>query len=112
MTTHFAKPRNRLPTRHLFLGNCGPAVGISEHSIKKALHDFDNLTITVPDPTQARTFVSFANADDAKRAAELLRSPHASLANRPLSIKFAALVEDESVSLAAGVLFAVLSQKF
>ena len=98
MTAPFTKPRDRLPTRHLFLGNCGPAVGISEEAIELCLQQFGKVSVTVPDPTQARVFATFEDPASAQQAAITLQQPLAELGSRLLAVKFAALVAPGVVS--------------
>ncbi|KAK9805819.1 hypothetical protein WJX73_003535 [Symbiochloris irregularis] len=96
MCAAFTKPKDSCPTSHLFLGNCGPAVGISIQTIAEVLHQFENVTVTVPDALLARVYVSFQNSQSAEQAAELLRRPVPAFDDRPLAVKYAALKRTEA----------------
>lgn len=99
MSKEFTKPTSRQPTCHLFLGNLGPAVGVSECQISAALQRFGKHSISVPDPSQARVFVTFEDALASEQAASLLQRPLPELGNRPLAVKYAALAESQEVML-------------
>ena len=56
------------PSRHIFVGNCGPAVGITVEAVAEVFSQFGQATVDVPDESKGFVYVTFSNVDDAARA--------------------------------------------
>ena len=94
----YCKPRGSEPTRHLFIGNTGPAVGVSLSQIHAELQSFGSLEeLTAPEEAQGRVFASFVTADQAQAACKSAKAVAASLGGRPLVFKYAALESELQV---------------
>lgn len=65
----FGKPPQGMPTSHLYVANCGPAVGISFSDIRKAFEIFGFIVNVQPAGTSgSRVYVSFDSVDSAVAA--------------------------------------------
>ncbi|KAG0598563.1 hypothetical protein M758_12G084100 [Ceratodon purpureus] len=65
----FGKPAHGVPTAHLYVANCGPAVGISYSDIKKAFEVFGPVVNVQPAGTSgSRVYVSYDSVDNAVAA--------------------------------------------
>ena len=89
----FCKPKAGVATRHLFVGNCGPAVGLPELLVR---HYFDNTgaeNVLVPVPAvgaSSHVFVSYKTIAEAEGVLKALSAkPPAELGKRKLVVKFA-----------------------
>ncbi len=92
----FVKPKKNKATRHLFVGNCGPAVGVEEHSIATFFNRYKSVAVVIPEsPAGAsHVFLSFASVEDAQIAVlELSEKAFEELGNRTLKVKYADLKE-------------------
>ena len=93
----YCKPRGSEPTRHLFIGNTGPAIGTALADIQAQLSEFGDVQqIVAPDQGQARVFASFETSDSAQAAHRAASQISAALGGRALVFKYAALVCRES----------------
>jgi alkylated DNA repair protein alkB family protein 8 len=97
----FGKPPHGMPTPHLYVANCGPAVGISFSDIKKAFETFGPVVNVQPAGTSgSRVYVSFDSVDNAVAARGAWNSvPCDALAGRVMVIQHAVLQTQPSVSL-------------
>lgn len=96
----FGRPKGGQPTRHLFVGNCGPSVGIDRAAISQIFCEFGPAEIVVPEqqqnPRSAFVFVSYRTAQHAAAALAALNgkaSPAAS--GRVFTLKYADLRKDK-----------------
>ena len=89
----FSKPKAGVATRHLFVGNCGPAVGLSEIKVKAYFESIGAQAVTFPTSDRgpsSHVFVTFTDTAEAKAKLVALNSkPIAELGDRRLVIKFA-----------------------
>lgn len=89
----FGRPRHEGPTRHLFVGNCGPCVGQSEQQVSDIFSPFGEVHVTVPGEAKPHVFVSFKDAVAASKAMANLGSPSEDqctiAGNRSLVLKYA-----------------------
>lgn len=104
----FGKPKGGQPTRHLFVGNCGPSVGVDQELVTQIFGQYGTATVTVPEqkqnPHSAFVFVSYANVEEATAALSALNdNPCARAHGRRFVIKHADLKKDQVVP--PGVLF-------
>ncbi|KAL0030888.1 hypothetical protein WJX77_011841 [Trebouxia sp. C0004] len=96
----FGKPKGGQPTRHLFVGNCGPSVGVDQETVTKLFGQYGTATVTVPEqkqnPHSAFVFVSYANVEEAIAALSALNDkPCAQAHGRRFVIKHADLKKDQ-----------------
>lgn len=89
----FCKPKGPVATRHIFVGNCGPAVGLAEEQVQHFFQNKGAQAVTFPTSTQvgsSHVFVTFETAAEAQAVLNALNAkPAAELENRRLVIKFA-----------------------
>lgn len=91
---YFHKPADSAPTAHLFIANCGPAVGISEERVQDLLTGLGALRIDLS--RESIVCASFDNAADAEQARASLASPATkSIFGRTFVVKFADYVVPE-----------------
>lgn len=65
----FGKPSHGSPTSHLYVANCGPAVGLSFTDIKKAFEIFGPVVNVQPAGTSgSRVYVSYDSTENAVAA--------------------------------------------
>lgn len=100
----FGKPKGGQPTRHLFVGNCGPSVGVGQEAVTQLFGQYGTATVTVPEhkqnPHSAFVFVSYDNIEEATAAlSDLNNKPCAQAHGRRFVIKHADLKKDQVVSL-------------
>ncbi len=94
----FTKPRHTHPTKYLFVGNCGTAVGLTEEAVEAF---FDHLgAVDVIFPQERKSFSHiFVVFDDEGVAEGVLHSldgkPCHGLGNRVLAAKYADLKEEK-----------------
>lgn len=86
--TRFFRPAPGKPTTHLFIGNCGPSVGVELSDIEAFCAEYGDVIVSQPDASRAFAFASFATSDQASTALEALASTRA-LGGRTLTVKFA-----------------------
>ena len=95
----FCKPTPGSATRHLFVGNCGPAVGLTEFQVHKYFLRTGAEAVVIPDSTQGATshvFVSYKSVADAETVLKALNDePPAELGNRKLTLKYAEKKSDK-----------------
>ena len=88
----FAKPSSRgsSTTPHLFVANCGPALGLPLSQIRDAFHSFGPVSdVCLADASGCRVIVSFDRAADAESALSTLNTlPCPSLGNRILHLQY------------------------
>jgi alkylated DNA repair protein alkB family protein 8 len=98
----FVKPSRALqePTAHLYVANCGPAVGISFSEIKEAFQGFGPVLRVQPaGDSGSRVYVSYANESDAVAAREAWNSkPCDALRSRVMVIQHAVPQSQPAVS--------------
>ncbi|KAH7284552.1 hypothetical protein KP509_34G059500 [Ceratopteris richardii] len=95
----FGKPRSSLPSPHLFVANCGPAVDLELPAIGQAFSAFGPLAqVQLADGTGCRVIVSFHNAVHAQAAKEALHGlPCPNLNNRVLYIQYSSVKKQSKV---------------
>jgi len=95
----FCKPRPGSATRHLFVGNCGPAVGLTELQVHQYFLSTGAEAVKIPGSTQgaiSHVFVTYKSVADAETALKVLNDePPAELGNRKLTLKFAEKKSDK-----------------
>ncbi len=95
----FSKPKAGVATRHLFVGNCGPAVGLYEIKVKAYFESIGAQAVTFPASERgpsSHVFVTFKDTAEAEaKLAALNGKPIAELGDRMLVIKFAGKKSDE-----------------
>lgn len=96
----FGRPKGGQPTRHLFVGNCGPGVGIDSAAIGEIFGEFGPASVVVPEqqqnPRSAFIFVSYPTVAHATAALEALdQQVCAAAGQRLLAIKYADLKKDK-----------------
>eukprot|EP00250_Pteridium_aquilinum_P013503 c21374_g1_i1 orf=43-1125(+) len=86
----FARPRGSSPSPHLFVANCGPALGLALPTIAGAFSAFGPLAhLQLADATGCRVIVSFHDTAHAQAAQAALHGlPCPSLGNRVLHIQY------------------------
>jgi hypothetical protein len=92
----FGKPKNNKATRHIFVGNCGPGVGVNGCSIRSFFQKFGATAVTFPDSPEnvSHVFVSFDSVEDAKQVLQTVSGKAwKELGNRALVIKYAEVRE-------------------
>ena len=89
----FCKPRPGSATRHLFVGNCGPAVGLTELQVQHYFECTGAEAVIVPAPAEAASshvFVTYKTVAEAEVVLRTLSAkPAAELGNRKLVVKYA-----------------------
>lgn len=96
----FGRPKGGQPTRHLFVGNCGPGVGLDRAAISQIFSQFGPATVVVPEqqhnPRSAFIFVTYPAVAHATAALEALNQKVCAAAgDRLLTIKYADLKKDK-----------------
>lgn len=90
MSGGFCRPRHKDPTRHLFVGNCGPSLGIDEARAVQIFSPFGPASVSLPDPVKSHLFVSYPTAEQAANALQALNQKACpETGGRSLVIKFA-----------------------
>lgn len=97
----FGRSKNGKPTRHLFVGNCGPGVGIGKQALEAVFGEFGKATVIIPEnqqnPRSAFVFVTFDCEEAATAAlASLNGKPCASTGGRTFTIKYADLKKEQA----------------
>ena len=95
----FGRPKDGGPTRHLFVGNCGPSVGTDQAALEALFQEFGSAKVIVPEqqqnPRSAFVFVTFGGQDEARAALlSLSDRPCAAAGGRTLTIKYAYLKKE------------------
>lgn len=96
----FGRPKGAKPTRHLFVGNCGPAVGTSRDTLEAVFAEFGKATVILPEtqqnPRSAFVFVTFdCEAEATAALAALHGASCASNGGRTFTIKYADLKKEQ-----------------
>ena len=96
----FGRPKGGQPTRHLFVGNCGPGVGIDRQAVEAVFAKFGKATVILPEaqqnPRSAFVFVTFnCEAEATAALAALNGKPCASTGGRIFTIKYADLKREQ-----------------
>lgn len=96
----FGRPKGGKPTRHLFVGNCGPGVGIDRQALEALFADFGKATVLIPEtqqnPRSAFVFVTFDCEAEATAALDSLNGkPCPSTGGRTFTIKYADLKKEQ-----------------
>ena len=99
----FGRPKGGQSTRHLFVGNCGPGVGLDRAAISQIFSEFGPATIVVPEqqhnPRSAFIFVTYTAIAHATAALEALNQKVCAAAgDRLLTVKYADLKKDKVTS--------------
>lgn len=95
----FGRPKGGRPTRHLFVGNCGPGVGVDAEALESIFSQFGTARVIVPEhqenPRSAFVFATFDNEDEATAALLSLNGrPCESAGGRKLTVKYADLKKE------------------
>eukprot|EP00878_Enallax_costatus_P028091 GHUV01030299.1.p1 GENE.GHUV01030299.1~~GHUV01030299.1.p1 ORF type:complete len:246 (+),score=19.36 GHUV01030299.1:54-791(+) len=102
----FKRPKQPgFTSRHLFVGNCGPALGFTDEDVRNMFAPFvngesaDRLEVHMPwSGTASHVYVSFASQQEAARAIEQLSGrPCEQAGGRFLMVKYAAVEEPKQV---------------
>jgi alkylated DNA repair protein alkB family protein 8 len=82
--------KEETPTSHLYVANCGPAVGLQMSTIEEAFSSFGELTGMRPaDESGTRMVISFQRVEDAVAAKEAWsRQPCGLLNDRVMHIQY------------------------
>ena len=99
-TQMFGRPKGGQPTRHLFVGNCGPSVGIDRAAVNQIFTEFGPAEVVVPEqrqnPRSAFVFVSYPTAEHAAAALGALDGKaNPAAAGRVFTLKYADLKKDK-----------------
>ena len=99
----FGRPKAGQPTRHLFVGNCGPHVGIERDQLAHIFTQFGAAEIVIPEqqqiPRSAFIFVTYPRQEDATAAVEALDGrPCACADDRVFTVKYADLKQKQVTS--------------
>lgn len=96
----FGKPSHAMPTSHLYVANCGPAVGISLSDIKKAFETFGPVVnVQLAGTSGSRVYVSYDTVENAVAARGMWNSkPCDALECRVMVIQHAVPQTQPSVS--------------
>jgi hypothetical protein len=73
----------------LFIGNFGPAVGITSRGIEEYCSRFGRLHVDIPDEAKSFAFITFCNLESARTAKHALSQEN--VFGRQLTVKFAKL---------------------
>ena len=85
----FCRPKHTAATKHLFVGNCGTALGYSEEAIRAQFSQLGAVGVCIP-AESSYIYVSFPSVELAEEALGTLTStPCAALGNRQLTVKYA-----------------------
>ena len=91
----FCKPKHLKPTKHLFVGNCGTALGLSTAPITAFFETFGACAVHAPDGA-SHTFASFRTAEAAEEAVRALSGrPVSELGDRVLTVKYSDVKEEK-----------------
>lgn len=94
----FTKPRHTHPTRFLFVGNCGTAVGLTKEDVQSFFSQLGAIDVIFPHFKNAYSHI-FAVFDDEASAESVLKrldgKPCQRLGNRVLAAKYADLKEEK-----------------
>ena len=81
------------------MGNCGPAVGLTESQVQQYFKSTGAEAVSIPVPaagSSSHVFVTYKSIAEAKAVLEaLVVKPPAELGNRKLVVKYAAVKADE-----------------
>ena len=92
----FCKPKGAQPTRHLYIANLGPDVGISKEECQNVLSKFGAERVEVSEQRQGITCASFGTIEQAVEAQEYLRSAECKERfGRAFVVKFADCVSSQ-----------------
>ena len=98
----FIRPRHTQPTRYLFVGNCGTAVGLNEKTVRSFFDHLGAVDVIFPKAGKpsSHIFVVFNHEEDAEAALSRLNSqPCQELGNRILAAKYADVKEEKVITL-------------
>lgn len=90
--TTYCKPRDpSTATRHLFVGNCGPALGIDASALRDLFSPYGTVERVHLADAQSGSFayISFDTVDAASAALAALNGAVPPAANRPLAVRYA-----------------------
>ena len=76
-------------------------MGINQTVIEAVLKQFGDVSVTVPESSKARVFASFQDSLVAETVADFLKQPIPEFQNRPVTVKYAAVMEPHTVILCA-----------
>lgn len=95
----YVKTRNPEPTRHLFVGNCGPHLGFAREDIENIFHPFSNdVYVRFSRDDASHCYVTLASAADATKALQhLVGQPCAAARGRTLIISYCEVKEQRQV---------------
>ena len=88
----FSRPSKGEQTRHLFIGNCGPAVGLSEEQCLSLVPKSGRPQLVLPSQQASHIFVTFEDTGAAVAALRYLQqAPGAATFERTLVVRHAAI---------------------
>lgn len=97
----FIKPRHTQPTRFLFVGNCGTALGLKEETIRSFFSHLGAVNVIFPDEKKrcSHIFVTFGNESTAEAALSYINGkPIQELGNRVLAAKYSDVKPEKVIS--------------
>ena len=91
----FCKPKHLQATQHLFVGNCGTALGLSAVVVSSYFKSLGACDVHVPDQA-SHSYASFSSTAAAEEAVRALSGrPIPELGNRILKVRFSDLKEEK-----------------
>ena len=85
----FCRPKHNQATKHIFVGNCGTALGYPEEAIRAEFRQLGAEQVHIP-AQSSHIYASFPSVQLAQEALSTLNSrPYANLGNRQLTAKYA-----------------------
>jgi hypothetical protein len=92
----FCKPKHQQPTQHVFVGNCGTALGLTEEDIRSFFTQLGAQQTHVP-AEASHIYATFPTVEAAQQAVAILSStPAADLGSRVLTVKYADVREPKA----------------
>lgn len=68
MARRFCRPFSAAPSRYLFVGNCGPSVGLDVPSIQSLFANYGPVEVDITEPAKSYVFLTFPAASLATEA--------------------------------------------
>ena len=84
----FSRPQHPHPTRHLFVGNCGPGAGIPEAEVLRIFREYGEPTLNGGSSSVRHLFVTYPSEASAAAAVAALHCKP-SFDGRLMTVKFA-----------------------
>ena len=68
MARRFSVAKDDTPKRYLFVGNCGPGVGLSRDDVEKLFSPFGPVEVDITHEQKSFLFLTFSSVDQAQAA--------------------------------------------